>query len=124
MADSPQPRLGFGRSMRIKQGRDFARVKREGRRMVCGLFIANWQTLPLGSMNRLGVITSKAIGNAVTRVRARRLLRETFRRHQHDFAQPVDFVLVAQKQIVGKKLPDVETAFMAMLRKARLMKTE
>ena len=110
--------------MRIKQGRDFARVKREGRRMVCGLFIANWQTLPPGSANRLGVITSKAIGNAVTRVRARRLLRETFRLHQHDFTQPVDFVLVAQKQMVGKKLPDVETAFMAMLRKARLLKTE
>ena len=124
MADSPQPRLRLGRSMRIKQGRDFARVKREGRRMVCGCFIANWQTLPPGSATRLGVITSKAIGNAVVRVRARRLLRETFRRHQHDFAQPVDFVLVAQKQIVGKKLPDVETAFVTMLQKARLLKAE
>lgn len=122
MADSPQPRLGFGRPMRIKQGRDFARLKREGRRMACGVFIANWQTLPPGSASRLGVITARAIGGAVTRVRARRLLRETFRRHQHDFAQPMDLVLVAQKQIVGKKLPDVETAFVAMLRKARLLK--
>lgn len=124
MADSPQPRLRFGRSMRLKQGRDFARVKREGRRLMCGCFIANWQTLPPGSASRLGVITAKAIGNAVVRVRARRLLRETFRRHQHDFAQPVDFVLVAQTSIVGKQLPYVETAFMAMMRKARLLKTE
>jgi ribonuclease P protein component len=124
MADSPQPRLRLGRSMRLKKGRDFARFKREGRRMVCGLFIANWQTLPPGSATRLGVITSKAIGNAVVRVRARRLLRETFRRHQHDFAQSVDFVLVAQKQIVGKKLPDVEAVFVTMLQKARLLKTE
>lgn len=108
--------------MRLKQGRDFARVRREGRRMVCGCFIANWQKLPAGSATRLGVITAKAIGNAVARSRARRLLRETFRLHQHEFVQPLDFVLVAQKPIVGKKLLDVETAFMAMLKKAQLLK--
>src|SRR5579863_4259024 len=123
MADSPQPHLGFARSMRIKQARDFARVRREGRRMVCGCFIANWQTLPPGSSPRLGVVTAKKLGNAVTRARARRLLRETFRLHQHDLAQPVDLVLVAQRALVGKGRSVVEDAFLALLRKAGLWKT-
>ena len=34
---------------------------------------------------RLGVVTSKKIGSAVARSRARRLLRESFRQHQHEF---------------------------------------
>ena len=59
--------------------------------------------------------------NAVTRSRARRLLRESFRAHQHDFAQPVDLVLVARQSIAGKRFADVEKDFLATLRKARLL---
>ena len=119
----PQKRRLFGRKMRLKQTRDFARVRQDGRRMPCGCFIANWRVLPPDSAMRLGVITAKRLGNAVVRTRARRLLREVFRLHQHDFAQPVDLVLVAQPPIVGQGLALVEEAFMAMLRKARLLKT-
>jgi len=61
MAGEPQARRLFGREMRLKLGRDFARVRREGRRMACGCFIANWQALPAGSGTRLGVITSKKL---------------------------------------------------------------
>lgn len=92
--------------------------------MACGCFIANWRVLPADSPTRLGVITAKKLGNAVVRSRARRLLRETFRLHQHDFVQPVELVLVAQRAIVGMARPTVDEAFMAMLRKARLLKTE
>jgi len=90
MAATPPARRGFGRRQRLKLGRDFVRVRRQGRRLPCGCFIANWQVLPAGSPTRLGVITAKSIGNAVVRARARRLLREAFRLHQHDLAQPVD----------------------------------
>ncbi len=124
MAATPQPRRLFGRRMRLKQSRDFARVRQEGRRLACGCFIANWHVLPPGSATRLGVITSKKLGNAVVRARARRLLREVFRLHQHDLAQPVELVLVAQRIMVGKGLAVVEDAFLTMLRKARLSKTE
>ena len=50
-------------------------------------------------------------------------MREVFRLHQHDLAQPVDLVLVAQKPLVGEDLGAVEIAYMAMLRKAKLLKT-
>ncbi|HZQ45367.1 MAG TPA: ribonuclease P protein component [Verrucomicrobiae bacterium] len=124
MAATPQPRCLFKRRMRLKQSRDFARVRQEGRRLACGCFIANWRTLPPGSETRLGVITAKKLGNAVVRARARRLLREVFRLHQHDLAQPVELVLVAQRIMVGKGLAAVEDAFLAMLRKAGLFKTK
>ncbi len=124
MAALPQPRRLFGRRMRLKQSREFARVRQEGRRMPCGCFIANWRVLPPGSPTRLGVITAKKLGNAVIRARARRLLREVFRLHQHELARPVELVLVAQRIMVGKGLATVEDAFLAMLRKAGLWKSE
>lgn len=107
--------------MRIKQGRDFSRVRQKGRRMSCGMFIANWQVMPEGSGSRLGVITTKRLGNAVVRGRARRLLREAFRLHQFDMAHPVDMVLVAQNSLVGKGYVAVDEAFMAMLKRAGLL---
>jgi ribonuclease P protein component len=121
MANQPQ-RLRFGRRSRIKQGRDFARVRRQGERLVTGCLIANWQKLPTDSRSRLGVITSSKVGNAVLRNRARRLLREGFRLHQHELLQPVDLVLVARPSIAGKAFNDVEKDFLTTMRKARLLK--
>ncbi len=122
MAGEPQLRRRFGRAMRLKQGRDFLRIRRQGRRLPCGCFIANWQVLPAGSPIRLGVVTSKAIGNAVVRGRARRLLREVFRIHQHDLAQPVDLVLVAQRGISKLDFAAVEQTFTGMLSRTGLLK--
>jgi ribonuclease P protein component len=120
-AETPQ-RLRFGRQARIKQGRDFSRLRRDGERLTSGCLIANWQARPLPAPSRLGVITAGRIGNAVVRNRARRLLRESFRVHQHDLARPVDLVLVARASIAGKGFTEVEKDFLTALRKARLLK--
>ncbi len=119
----PAKRLRLGRDLRVKQGRDFARLRREGQRAVSGCLIVNWQRLPAGARPRLGVITASRIGGAVARSRARRLLRESFRVHQHDLAQPLDLVLVARPSIAGQRLAKVEKDLLATLRKAGLLKT-
>lgn len=122
MAGEVEQRLRFGRAAHIKQGRDFARIRQQGERLACGCLVANWQRLPAGAPSRLGVITSGRIGGAVVRSRARRLLRESFRRHQYQLAQPVDLVLVARGSIVGQDLAGVEKDFLTTLRRARLLK--
>ncbi|HEX4349648.1 MAG TPA: ribonuclease P protein component [Verrucomicrobiae bacterium] len=116
-------RLRLGRSSRLAQSREFARVRQAGERLAQGCLIANWHKLPAGAAPRLGVITSKKIGGAVQRSRARRLLRESFRLHQHDLAQPVEMVLVARNSIAGKKFADVEKDYLVVLRKAGLWRT-
>jgi len=122
MAEGMRQRLGLGRAMRIKQSRDFDRLRREGQRLTNGCLVANWQRLPAEAHSRLGVITSGKIGNAVVRSRARRLLREVFRVHQHELAQPVDLVLVARQSLVTKGFEAVEKDFLTTLRKAGLLK--
>lgn len=122
MGAMPAGRLGLPRARRIKQSRDFARAKREGRRVTFGCLVANWLALPVGSSSRLGVITSRKLGGAVARARARRLLREAFRLHQNELAQPLDLVLVARSSIVGKAFAVVERDLLAALRQGKLLR--
>ena len=119
----PVPRcLRLGRSSRLVHSRDFARVRQNGQRLTQGCLIANWQPLPAGSPTRLGVVTSRKIGGAVVRARARRLLRESFRLHQLELALPVALVLVARNSIVGKQLAAVEQDYLTALKRAGLRK--
>jgi ribonuclease P protein component len=120
MAGKPSLRLGFPRSSRLKQRSDFARARAEGLRLVCGCLIANVASRPPDLASRLGVVTSRKIGGAVQRSRARRLLRESFRLHQGELARPVDLVLIARPSIAGKGLAEVERDFLRALRQARL----
>ena len=120
MAGMPSSRLLFPRASRLKSPGEFARAKAQGQRLICGCLIANVLPRPPGQSSRLGVVTSKKIGGAVARSRARRLLRECFRLHQRELARPVDLVLVARPSIAGKTLAEVENDLMRVLRQARL----
>jgi ribonuclease P protein component len=114
--------LRLPKNRRIKQGRDFARIKTEGKRMAQGCVVANWKPMPADSLSRIGVITSRHIGNAVTRNRARRVLREIFRLHQHVMTQPLDLVLVARPSIVGKTFGEVQSDLLTILRRAGMIR--
>lgn len=120
MSGDPSAALLFPRSRRLKLPGEFARARAQGRRLICGCLIANVLPRPGLAAARLGVVTSKKLGNAVARNRARRLMRESFRLHQHKLAAPVDLVLVARPSIVGKKLAEVEHDFLRVLRQARI----
>jgi len=122
LAPSGPRRLRLGRDSRLGQNRDFTRVRQQGERLALGCLIANWHRLPEGTSPKLGVVTSKRVGNAVARSRARRLLRESFRLHQHEFSQPVELVLVARNSIAGRDFAGVEKDFLATLRRANLLK--
>lgn len=119
MAGTRIVKFGLPRSRRIKQSGDFVRARAEGRRLVCGCLIANLRPRAAGAASRLGVVTSKKIGGAVLRSRARRLLRESFRLHQQDLPRPLDVVLIARPSIKGKKLAQVEGDFLRAMSQAR-----
>src|SRR5688572_3571208 len=122
MADTPARSFRLSRSQRIKHRRDFDRARTLGSRLVQGCLILNWFILPAGSKSRLGVVTSKKLGNAVVRTRARRLMREAFRLNQKNLAQPVDMVLVGRQSIVEKHLSKVEADLVRALKTANLWK--
>ena len=119
--NAPSRSLRLPRERRIVRGRDFQRARAEGQRLAVGCLVLNWVD---AKQTRVGVITSRKIGGAVLRTRARRLLREAFRLNQHQLARPVDLVLVARQSIVEKHFAGVEADLISALRRAGLLKLE
>lgn len=117
-------RLILPATRRLQHTSEFERVRKEGERLAKGCLILNWQMAEGRGYSRLGVVTSKKVGNAVMRSRARRLLRESFRLHQYELRKPVDVVLVARPSIAEKDFPAVERDFLGALKHARLLEEE
>lgn len=74
-----RPRLRFPKAARLSGAREFARVKEEGRTWPGKFFVLSVLFDAEVGESRLGIITSRRVGGAAVRVKARRLLRETVR---------------------------------------------
>ncbi len=70
---------------------------------------------------RIGVAAGKSVGNAVTRNRAKRLLRAAITELISDITPGYDITLLARKPITGAKCPQVQEALAQKLRQANLL---
>jgi ribonuclease P protein component len=119
-ADRPTPSQRLRAGQRVKRNRDFRAVREHGRRADCGAFLLVWNARAeaIDAPARVGVVASRAaVGNAVQRNRAKRRLREVFRKHQHAVPAGVDLVLTARASLLRLPLPEVEQKFVAACRK-------
>ncbi|MBI2511815.1 MAG: ribonuclease P protein component [Opitutae bacterium] len=121
-ADTPPPSQRLRATQRVKRNRDFRAAREHGRRADCGAFLLVWRARPApdeATPARLGVVASKAAisNNAVLRNRAKRRLREVFRKHQHLVPAGLDLVLTARPATLRQPLAEVEQRFVAACRK-------
>ena len=71
---------------------------------------------------RVGFSTRKKLGNAVCRNRARRLMRETFRLHQHEVQRRMEYLFLWTGRVEGVKLNRVEGEMLDILKRGKLLK--
>ncbi len=93
MSDRP---LKFSRRQRLRLRRDFERVFRRRVSASDGLLVlyADRNDLPYG---RIGIVVSRRLGNAVTRNRIKRLVREAYRLGQHDRPTGLDLICIPRR---------------------------
>jgi ribonuclease P protein component len=72
-----------------------------------------------GDRDRLGIIASRRLGGAVVRNRAKRRLREVFRRHQADQDRALDIVAIPRRDLVTAPFRTIEADFCGAIRRLR-----
>jgi ribonuclease P protein component len=116
----------FPSAVRLKVRREFTAVQDAGRRVS-----TKYMTL-LGQPNnraqdRLGIIASKRLGGAVERNRAKRVLREVFRRQaalrqaqgEAERFRALDLVVIPRTDLLAAPFRVIETEFASAVRRLR-----
>jgi ribonuclease P protein component len=93
-------------------------VQANGRR-VAARFVTLLASPNTCGHDRLGIIASRRLGGAVVRNRAKRRLRELFRRRPDDGASPLDIVAIPKREADGAAFDLLAADFHAALRKLR-----
>ena len=98
---------GLAARQRIRKKKDFLVLYKKGHRYKSRYFSLIYSTSAL-PFSRVGVVASRKVGGAVIRNKAKRRMRDLFRRNRDLLGTPVDVLIVA--------MPDMASATWAELR--------
>ena len=104
----------FSKRERLQRGFQFRRVYEQGRK-VEGKLVVVYMLEVAPEDRAVGVVTSRRIGGAVVRNRARRLLREAYRLNKHKLKSNLQIVMVARTAINGRHFREVEANVLQLL---------
>ena len=112
--------------MRLRSRREFVPVQEQGRR-VSSKYMTVLGRAGSGTSDRLGIIASRKFGGAVQRNRAKRRLREVFRRHDPATVsirglRPLDIVVIPRRESLSASIEAIDAEFQSAVRKLRGMK--
>ena len=108
------------RSFRLTRSEDFKRVRRDGKSYAHPLVVLIVQNNDQPRV-RVGVAAGKAVGTAVYRNRAKRLLREVMRSLIPNIASGSDLILIARPALVSATLEDTQRALLNLLQRAKVL---
>ena len=90
------------------------------------LRIGNLLCIPIGRKTRLefriGLSVSKKVGNAVTRNRIKRYLRQSFLEMKEELRNDMDYVIIARHQAATLDFHETKKSLQHVLRIARVLK--
>ena len=108
-----KPDLRFPREATIRSRADYLKVQNTGQRTrgrnLIILFIDNG--LPI---TRFGITVSRKTGNAITRNRIKRRLREIQRQNRSRFVSGKDMVVIATRQAPGASYAELEREYLKL----------
>jgi len=114
----------LSRHQRITESEVFRKAFDEGRPQVGKFMVLRLAQLKCGGL-RLGVVTSRrTFRRAVDRNRARRKLREAYRRNRAQFTPGADVVIVGRHKLLQASAQDVEQELLVLARRAGLMEKD
>lgn len=105
----------------IKQNYEFRRAYHKGKSFVSPYLVAYCFKKKYGGI-KMGITSGKKIGNAVTRNRCRRIIREAYRSLYPELEGNWDIVFVARSATAYKKSTDIAVVMRKQLKQAGVLK--
>lgn len=110
----------MGKGVTLKENRDFLRLYRKGKTFV-GQTLVTYVLKNRSNEKRYGITTSKKIGKAVQRNRARRVIRSSLYSLYSNIIPGYDIVFVARGKTPYVKSSVVEKEMKEHLKKAKVL---
>ena len=107
----------------VNNNREFLRAYKRGKGYVDSLVVMYVIKNRYG-FTRFGITSSKKVGNAVRRNRARRVIRQSVRNIGFDMTQGYDIILVARAKTAYVKQQQVEAQLRILAKQAGLIKND
>lgn len=109
---------GFPKTVRLLRHADFERVYQQGRRHFSPSMTVFFLERESGDGPRIGLTVGKVLGNAVTRNRIKRRMREALRKNFGPLSVKMDVVINPKKSAVALEMAklevEIERAFAAV----------
>jgi ribonuclease P protein component len=117
---------GVPRARRVRKRLDYLRIQNQGRRYTTPHLLVFATTSNLEpsegskpSASRFGVTVSRKVGDAVTRNRVKRWIRESCRRWASSLPPSLDIVVVARPQAARAGLAPISTELASLTKRLR-----
>ena len=121
---SPSGTHTLSSAQRLARRRDFDEAYSSGRDFAGRYVVIHLRDRP-DACRRLGVVASqRTFPRAVDRNRARRLMREVFRRNRHRLAGRQDIVMVARGRIISVTFEEIWKEFETLARRAGILNSD
>jgi len=106
---------------RIKKNEEFQAILRSGKSFANRELVIYYKEKPQQDHFRVGISVGKRLGNAVTRNRIKRYIRESFIQLDEKIVSEVDIIIIARKPVVQMNCNQVKKSLLHLLRKQRLL---
>lgn len=110
--------MRFPKSARLTRSSEFRRVKEQGRSYHGALMVLNVAPVVESQQTRIGLVTSRRVGNAVQRNRARRRLRELARESR--MKKGLWIVVIAKKNAATAPWPTLKAEWLQLCARASI----
>ncbi|MBU7594126.1 ribonuclease P protein component [Metabacillus halosaccharovorans] len=108
------------RKYRIKKNKDFQVVFKKGKSVANRQFVLYILQKTEEKEFRIGLSVSKKIGNAVTRNKVKRLIRQVFLEEKNRISSGKEFIIIARKPAADMNYHEVKGSLNHLFRKAKI----
>ena len=116
-------KFGFGRASRLRLSSEFKLVRESGKSWTGRYLILVALNRGAGLPSRVGMITTRRLGNAVVRNKVRRRMREIFRLNQHQIRDGYWIITIARASSAFVAYQELERDWLRLAKRASILES-